>query len=108
MPLDLHKFAQLYEHLFKIDFTASLPGIRPRLATESDVRTATAKVAPMLPRLYAAAGQSRRGDRAVASAIAFLSEVDTGSAYLTFGVTARPCADVVSQCRQIFSTICFA
>jgi hypothetical protein len=53
MPVDLHKFGALCDRLFEIDFTGSLPGIRPqRLSTESDVRAATARGAPFLPRVY--------------------------------------------------------
>jgi hypothetical protein len=43
MPVDLRKFTQFYDHLFKIDFIGTLPGMRPRLSTEADVRAATAR-----------------------------------------------------------------
>ncbi len=52
MPVDLRKFTQFYDHLFKIDFTGSSPGIRPRLSTEADVLRATGRGAPFLPRVY--------------------------------------------------------
>jgi hypothetical protein len=52
MPVDLRKFTQFYDHLFKIDFTGTVPGMRPRLSTEADVRAATARGAPFLPRVY--------------------------------------------------------
>src|ERR1700737_916450 len=52
MPVDLRKFTQFYDRLFKIDFTGTLPGMRPRLCTEAGVRAATARGAPFLPRVY--------------------------------------------------------
>jgi hypothetical protein len=52
MPVDLVKFTQFYDHLFKIDFTGNLPGMRPRLSTEADVLRATGRGAPFLPRVY--------------------------------------------------------
>src|SRR5579859_690760 len=52
MAIDLQKFTELYDHFLKIDFTGTVRGIRPALATARQVRAATAKGAPFLPRIY--------------------------------------------------------
>ena len=52
MPIDISKFTELYERFLKIDFTGKVLGIRPPLKNAGDVRAATAKGAPFLPRIY--------------------------------------------------------
>lgn len=52
MPVDLGKFTQFYDHLFKIDFTGGMPGMRPPLSSLANVRAATSKGAPFLPLVY--------------------------------------------------------
>jgi hypothetical protein len=52
MRVDLPKFTQLYEKLFEIDYTGSVPGIRASLNSVASIRTATSKGAPFLPPIY--------------------------------------------------------
>ncbi len=52
MPIDINKFTELYERFLKIDFTGKVLGIRPPLKNARDVRAATAKGVPFLPRIY--------------------------------------------------------
>ena len=52
MPFDLGKFTALYDQFLQIDFTGTERRLRPPLANARDVRAATAKGAPHLPRLY--------------------------------------------------------
>src|ERR1700730_8900372 len=52
MPVDLRKFTQFYDRLFKIDFTGSLPARRPRCSPEADARAWSARGPPFLPRVY--------------------------------------------------------
>jgi hypothetical protein len=52
MPIDLAKFTQLYDELFNIDFTGSVPSMRPPLSTVANVRAAISKGAPFLPLIY--------------------------------------------------------
>jgi hypothetical protein len=52
MPIDISRFAELYERFLEIDFTGKVLGIRPPLKNAGDVRAATAKGVPFLPRIY--------------------------------------------------------
>jgi hypothetical protein len=52
MPIDISRFNELYERFLKIDFTGKVLGVRPPLKNERDVRAATAKGVPFLPRIY--------------------------------------------------------
>jgi hypothetical protein len=52
MPIDLTKFARFYDQLCQIDYLGATPGIRPRLATQANVRAAIARGAPFLPLVY--------------------------------------------------------
>jgi len=52
MRVDLDKFTKLYEKLFEVDYTGSVPGIRASLASVQSIRAATSKGAPFLPLVY--------------------------------------------------------
>jgi hypothetical protein len=52
MPVDLQKFTGFYDQLYKIDYLAETPGIRPRLTTQARVRAAISRGAPFLPLVY--------------------------------------------------------
>jgi len=52
VPIEISKFTELYERFLKIDFTGKVLGIRPPLKNAGDVRAATAKGVPFLPRIY--------------------------------------------------------
>jgi len=52
MRVDLAKFTKLYEKLFEVDYTGSVPGIRASLASVQSIRAATSKGAPFLPLVY--------------------------------------------------------
>lgn len=52
MPVDLHRFKQLYERFFEVDFDGAVPGICVSLNSANTIRAATAKGAPFLPLVY--------------------------------------------------------
>src|SRR5438445_4224531 len=52
MRVHLPKFTQLYEKLFEVDYTGSVPGIRASLNSVANIRSATSKGAPFLPLVY--------------------------------------------------------
>jgi hypothetical protein len=52
MRVDLAKFTKLYEKLFEVDYTGSVPGIRASLSSVQSIRAATSKGAPFLPLVY--------------------------------------------------------
>src|SRR5882672_356134 len=52
MRVDLPKFNKLYEKLFEVDYTGSVPGIRASPANAKNIRAATSKGAVFLPLVY--------------------------------------------------------
>lgn len=52
MPIDLKKFTQFYDQLYKIDFLGKTPGMLPRLTTQAKVQAAISRGAPFLPLVY--------------------------------------------------------
>jgi len=52
MRVDLANFAKLYEKLFEVDYTGTVPGICAPLNSVTSIRSATEKGAPFLPPVY--------------------------------------------------------
>jgi hypothetical protein len=52
MTIDLNAFTRFYDKLYEIDFTGTLPKVRPDLSTLAKIRAATGKGAPFLPPTY--------------------------------------------------------